>query len=291
MSAPNIALVVLLVFAIAVVVAAIKIIPQARAGIIERLGKYHRTLGPGLSLIIPGIDRLRPLVDLREKVVSFPPQPVITEDNLVVSIDTVIYFQVTNAKAATYEIENYIQGIEQLVVTTLRNSVGGLDLEKALTSRDHINAILRGVLDEATSKWGVRVNRVEIKAIEPPSSVQEAMEKQMRADREKRATILTAEGEKQSQILKAEGARAADILRAEGEAQAVVIRAEGEATAIAKVFKAIHDGDADDKVLAYKYLEQLSAIANGTASKVWVIPAELSGTVSTIARAFKDSGS
>jgi regulator of protease activity HflC (stomatin/prohibitin superfamily) len=291
MSASNIALVVLLVIAIAIVVAAIKIIPQARAGIIERLGKYHRTLGPGLSLIIPGIDRLRPLVDLREKVVSFPPQPVITEDNLVVNIDTVIYFQVTNAKSATYEIENYIQGIEQLVVTTLRNSVGGLDLEKALTSRDHINAILRGVLDEATSKWGVRVNRVEIKAIEPPPSVQEAMEKQMRADREKRAAILTAQGEKQSQILKAEGARAGDILRAEGEAQAAVIRAEGEATAIAKVFKAIHDGDADEKVLAYKYLEQLSVIANGTASKVWVIPAELSGTVSTIARAFKDSGS
>ena len=248
-------------------------------------------MGPGLNLIIPGIDRLRPLVDLREKVVSFPPQPVITEDNLVVSIDTVIYFQVTNAKSATYEIENYIQGIEQLVVTTLRNSVGGLDLEKALTSRDHINATLRGVLDEATSKWGVRVNRVEIKAIEPPPSVQESMEKQMRADREKRAAILTAEGEKQSQILKAEGTRAADILRAEGEAQAAVIRAEGEATAIAKVFKAIHDGDADDKVLAYKYLEQLSVIANGTASKVWVIPAELSGTVSTIARAFKNSGS
>ena len=291
MSAANIALIVLLVIAIAIVVGAIKIIPQARAGIIERLGKYHRTLGPGLNLIIPGIDRLRPLVDLREKVVSFPPQPVITEDNLVVNIDTVIYFQVTNAKSATYEIENYIQGIEQLVVTTLRNSVGGLDLEKALTSRDHINAILRGVLDEATSKWGVRVNRVEIKAIEPPPSVQESMEKQMRADRDKRAAILTAEGEKQSQILKAEGARAADILRAEGEAQAAVIRADGEATAIAKVFKAIHDGNADDKVLAYKYLEQLSVIANGTSSKVWVIPAELSGTVSTIARAFKESGS
>ncbi len=290
MSAANIALIVLLVIAIAIVVGAIKIIPQARAGIVERLGKYHRTLGPGLNLIIPGIDRLRPLVDLREKVVSFPPQPVITEDNLVVNIDTVIYFQVTNAKSATYEIENYIQGIEQLVVTTLRNSVGGLDLEKALTSRDHINAILRGVLDEATSKWGVRVNRVEIKAIEPPPSVQESMEKQMRADRDKRAAILTAEGEKQSQILKAEGARASDILRAEGEAQAAVIRAEGEATAIAKVFKAIHDGNADDKVLAYKYLEQLSVIANGTSSKVWVIPAELSGTVSTIARAFKESG-
>lgn len=282
-----IALGVVLLIAIVIVIGAIKIVPQASAGITERLGKYHRTLQPGLNLILPGIDRLRPLVDLREKVVSFPPQPVITEDNLVVNIDTVIYFQVTNAKSATYEIENYIQGIEQLVVTTLRNSVGGLDLEKALTSRDHINAILRGVLDEATSKWGVRVNRVEIKAIEPPPSVQESMEKQMRADRDKRAAILTAEGEKQSQILNAEGARQADILRAEGEAQAAVIRAEGEATAIAKIFKAIHDGDADEKVLAYKYLEQLSVIANGTASKIWVIPAELTGTVNAISRALK----
>lgn len=287
----NIVLAVLILIAVVIVASAIKIIPQASAGITERLGKYHRTLEPGLNLILPGIDRLRPLIDLREKVVSFPPQPVITEDNLVVSIDTVIYFQVTNAKSAIYEIENYIQGIEQLVVTTLRNSVGGLDLEKALTSRDHINAILRGVLDEATSKWGVRVNRVEIKAIDPPPSVQESMEKQMRADRDKRAAILTAEGEKQSQILNAEGARQADILRAEGEAQAVVIRAEGEATAIAKVFKAIHDGDADEKVLAYKYLEQLAVIANGNASKVWIIPTELSGTAATIARAFKDSGS
>jgi len=278
---------VIVLLAVLITVGAIRIIPQASAGIVERLGKYHKTLEPGLNLIIPGIDRLRPLVDLREKVVSFPPQPVITEDNLVVSIDTVIYFQVTNPKSATYEIENYIQGIEQLVVTTLRNSVGGLDLEKALTSRDHINAILRGVLDEATSKWGVRVNRVEIKAIEPPPSVQESMEKQMRADRDKRAAILTAEGEKQSQILRAEGNRQADILRAEGEAQARVINAEGEATAIAKVFDAIHRANPDEKVLAYKYLEQLPVIANGTASKLWIIPAELSGAAASIMKAFK----
>jgi len=278
---------VVVLLAIIITVGAIRIIPQANAGIVERLGKYHKTLEPGLNLIVPGIDRLRPLVDLREKVVSFPPQPVITEDNLVVSIDTVIYFQVTNPKSATYEIENYIQGIEQLVVTTLRNSVGGLDLEKALTSRDHINAILRGVLDEATSKWGVRVNRVEIKAIEPPPSVQESMEKQMRADRDKRAAILTAEGEKQSQILRAEGNRQADILRAEGEAQAKVINAEGEATAIAKVFDAIHAANPDEKVLAYKYLEQLPIIANGSASKLWIIPAELSGAAASIIKAFK----
>ena len=267
----------------------IKIIPQANAGLVERLGRYNRTLGAGLTIIIPFIDRFLPLIDMREKVVSFPPQPVITEDNLVVSIDTVIYFQVTDPKSATYEIENYIQGIEQLTVTTLRNVVGGLDLEQVLTSRDSINAALRGVLDEATGKWGVRVNRVELKAIDPPPSVQESMEKQMRAEREKRAVILTAEGEKQSQILTAEGQRQGEILRAEGDAQAAVLRAQGEAEAIAKVFNAIHDANPDDRVLAYQYLQQLPAIANGTASKVWIIPAELSGAAEKIAKAFRNT--
>ena len=280
----------LLVLIFVVILArSIRIIPQANAGIVERLGRFHRVLGAGLTIIIPFIDRLRPLIDMRERVVSFPPQPVITEDNLVVSIDTVIYFQVTDPKSATYEIENFIQGIEQLTVTTLRNVVGGLDLEAVLTSRDSINAALRGVLDEATGKWGVRVNRVELKAIDPPPSVQESMEKQMRAERDKRAAILTAEGEKQSQILTAEGARQAEILRAEGDAQAAVLRAKGEAEAIEKVFKAIHDADADDRVLAYQYLQQLKEIANGQASKVWVIPAELSGAAQKIAEAFKDS--
>lgn len=279
----------LLVLIFVVILArSIRIIPQANAGIVERLGRFHRVLGAGLTIIIPFIDRLRPLIDMRERVVSFPPQPVITEDNLVVSIDTVIYFQVTDPKSATYEIENFIQGIEQLTVTTLRNVVGGLDLEAVLTSRDSINAALRGVLDEATGKWGVRVNRVELKAIDPPPSVQESMEKQMRAERDKRAAILTAEGEKQSQILTAEGARAAEILRAEGDAQAAVLRAKGESEAIEKVFKAIHDADADDRVLAYQYLQQLKEIANGQASKVWVIPAELSGAAQKIAEAFKD---
>lgn len=268
----------------------IRIVPQANAGIVERLGRFNRVLGAGLAIIIPFVDRLRPLIDMRERVVSFPPQPVITEDNLVVSIDTVIYFQVTDPKSATYEIENFIQGIEQLTVTTLRNVVGGLDLEEVLTSRDSINAALRGVLDDATGKWGVRVNRVELKAIDPPASVQESMEKQMRAERDKRATILTAEGEKQSQILTAEGARQAEILRAEGDAQAAVLRAKGEAEAIEKVFKAIHDADADDRVLAYQYIQQLKEIADGQASKIWVIPAELSGAAEKIAQAFKEKG-
>lgn len=277
---------ILVALAAATLVMAVRIVPQARAGIVERLGRYHRTLGAGLAIVVPFVDRVRPLVDLRERVVSFPPQPVITEDNLVVSIDTVIYFQVTDPKSATYEIENFIQAIEQLAVTTLRNVVGGLDLEQVLTSRDSINAALREVLDEATGKWGVRVNRVELKAIDPPASVQQAMEKQMRADREKRATILAAEGEKQSQILTAEGARQAVILRAEGDARAKVLRAEGEALAIAKVFEAIHAGNADDRVLAYTYLQQLPAIANGPASTMWVIPAELSAAIGKITKAF-----
>ena len=279
---------VLLVVVFAVILArSIRIIPQASTGLVERLGRYHRTLGAGLTIIIPFVDRLRPLIDMRERVVSFPPQPVITEDNLVVSIDTVIYFQVTDPKSATYEIENVIQGIEQLTVTTLRNVVGGLDLEAALTSRDSINAALRGVLDDATGKWGVRVNRVELKAIDPPPSVQESMEKQMRAERDKRAAILTAEGEKQSQILTAEGARQAEILRAEGDAQAAILRADGEAAAIKKVFGAVHEANPDEKVLAYQYLQQLPAIANGSASKVWISPAELSGAAEQIIKAFK----
>jgi len=266
----------------------IRIVPQANAVVVERLGRYHRTLDAGLNLIIPFLDRPKPRIDLRERVVSFPPQPVITEDNLVVEIDNVVFYQVTDAKSATYEIEDFIQGIEQLTTTTLRNVVGGIDLEQALTSRDTINSALRAVLDEATGKWGVRVNRVELKAIDPPANVQVAMELQMKAEREKRAAILEADGAKQSQILKAEGARQASILEAEGEAQAEVLRAEGEAKAIETVFKAVHESDADDKVLAYQYLQQLPEIANGQASKIWVIPSELSGAMENFSKAFRN---
>jgi regulator of protease activity HflC (stomatin/prohibitin superfamily) len=253
----------------------VRIVPQARAGVVERLGRYSRTLEAGVTLLVPFVDKLRPLIDLREQVVSFPPQPVITADNLVVGIDTVLYFQITDAKSATYEIANYIQAVEQLTVTTLRNVVGNLQLEQALTSRDHINAELRGVLDEATGKWGIRVNRVEIKAIDPPTSIQDSMEKQMRADREKRATILTAEGFKQSQILTAEGERQGAILKAEGDAQAAVLRADGEAQAIQKVFEAIHAGNPDQKLLAYQYIQTLPKIAAGSSNKVWIVPSEL----------------
>ena len=271
----TIAVAAIAVLVLVVLSRAVRIVPQARAGVVERLGRYSRTLNAGLTLLVPFIDRLRPLIDLREQVVSFPPQPVITEDNLVVSIDTVIYFQVTDPKAATYEIADYISGVEQLTVTTLRNVVGGLTLEQTLTSRDQINAALRGVLDEATGRWGLRVNRVELKAIDPPQSIQGAMEQQMRAERDKRAAILTAEGFKQSQILTAEGERAAAILRAEGERESQILRAQGEAQAITTVFQAIHDGNPDQELLAYQYLQMLPEIARGDANKVWIVPSEL----------------
>jgi regulator of protease activity HflC (stomatin/prohibitin superfamily) len=265
-----VAVLVLLVLAMAV-----EIVPQARAGIVERLGRYHRTLDAGLSLVIPFIDRVKPLIDLREQVVSFDPQPVITEDNLVVNIDTVIYYQVTDPKAATYEIANFIAAIEQLATTTLRNVIGGMTLEQTLTSRDEINAQLRGVLDEATGKWGIRVNRVELKSIEPPHTIREAMEKQMRAERDRRAAILTAEGVKQSQVLTAEGEKQAAILRAEGRREAQILEAQGQSQAIETVFEAIHAGNPNPQLLAYQYLQVLPQIAQGDANKIWVIPSEL----------------
>ncbi|WP_239348122.1 SPFH domain-containing protein [Frankia sp. CiP3] len=253
----------------------VRVVAQARAVVVERLGRYHRTLGPGLAIVIPVVDRIRERVDLREQVVTFPPQPVITEDNLVVSIDTVIYFQVTDPRASIYEIADVIRAIEQLTVTTLRNVIGSLNLEQTLTSRDEINTRLRGVLDEATGKWGIRVNRVEIKAIEPPPSIQDSMEKQMRAERDRRAAILSAEGVKQSEILRAEGAKQAAILRAQGEREAKILAAQGEAQAITTVFQAIHDGNPDRKLLAYQYLQTLPRLAEGDANKIWIIPSEL----------------
>jgi regulator of protease activity HflC (stomatin/prohibitin superfamily) len=270
------------VIVLAVLARTVRIIPQARAAVVERLGRYSRTLSPGLALVVPFIDRIRPMIDLREQVVSFPPQPVITEDNLVVSIDSVIYFQINDAKAVSYEIANYIQAIEQLTVTTLRNVIGGMALEKTLTSRDEINAQLRGVLDEATGKWGIRVNRVELKAIDPPASIQDSMEKQMRADREKRATILQAEGQKQSAILTAEGEKTAAILRAEGQRQSVILQAEGQAKAIDTVFRAIHEGKPDPQLLAYQYLQMLPQIAQGDSNKVWIIPSEFQQAIGKI---------
>src|SRR3712207_1640750 len=268
----------LLVFVVVALVRAVRIVPQTVALIVERLGRYSRTLDAGLHLLIPFVDRVRATVDLREQVVTFPPQPVITSDNLVVSIDTVIYFQPTDPKSAVYEIANYIQGIEQLTVTTLRNVIGSLDLEQTLTSRDQINGQLRGVLDEATGRWGIRVNRVELKAIDPPHSVQDSMEKQMRAERDRRAAILTAEGDRQS-----------SILRAEGQAQAAILKAQGDSQAIQQVFDAIHRGNPDSKLLAYQYLQVLPQIAQSPSNKVWIVPTELTQALRGIGNALGGS--
>ena len=277
-----IVLLLLALFVIIVLVRTVKIVPQQTALIIERLGRYSRTLEPGLHLLVPFVDVVRANIDLREQVVSFPPQPVITSDNLVVSIDTVIYYQVIDPKSAVYEIANFIQGIEQLTVTTLRNVIGSLDLEQTLTSRDQINGQLRGVLDEATGKWGIRVNRVELKAIDPPQSIQESMEKQMKAERDRRAIILNAEGTKASQILTAEGEKQSQILRAEGSAQARILEAQGQARAIQQVFDAIHRGKPTQKLLAYQYLQVLPQIARGDSNKMWIIPSELTDALKGI---------
>jgi regulator of protease activity HflC (stomatin/prohibitin superfamily) len=301
-----IAVIVLAVLVAVILIRSVRIVPQARAAVVERLGRYVRTQGPGMALLVPFIDRMRPLIDLREQVVSFPPQPVITSDNLTVAIDSVIYFQVTDPRAATYEIQNYIQAVEQLTITTLRNVVGALNLEQALTSRDAINTQLRVVLDEATGPWGIRVARVEIKAIDPPPSIREAMEQQMRADRAKRATILTAEGQREAAIRSAEGQKAAQILSAEGQKAAAILAAEadresailraegeraaqyltaqGEAKAIETTFNAIHAGDPDQAVLAYQYVRALPQIAAGESNKMWIVPSEFSKALDGLAR-------
>ncbi len=285
MTAGVIVLIVIALFVLIVAARTVRIVPQARAGVVERLGRYSRTLNPGLTIVVPFIDRVKPLIDLREQVVTFQPQPVITEDNLVVQIDTVLYFTITEAKAVTYEVANPLQAIEQLTVTTLRNVIGGITLEQALTSRDNINTQLRVVLDEATGRWGIRINRVELKSIDPPGSIQEAMEKQMRAERDRRAAILTAEGVKQSQILTAEGQKQAAVLTAEGARQAAILRAEGEAKAIETVFGAIHAGKPDRELLSYQYLQMLPKLADGQASKIFVIPSEFTQALGGIGEA------
>jgi regulator of protease activity HflC (stomatin/prohibitin superfamily) len=265
----------IVLFVVVTLLRAVRVVPQQRMDVVERLGRYHRTLKPGMTLLAPFVDRVRTKVDMREQVVSFPPQPVITSDNLVVSIDTVLYFKVVDPVRATYEIANFLQAIEQLTVTTLRNVIGSMDLEKALTSRDEINRHLSVVLDETTGRWGIKVTRVEIKAIEPPPSIRDSMEKQMRAERDRRAAILNAEGIKQSQILTADGDRQGAILRAQGEREARILQAEGQAKAIQTVFNAVHASNPDSKVLAYQYLQALPQIAAGQANKVWIVPAEL----------------
>jgi regulator of protease activity HflC (stomatin/prohibitin superfamily) len=286
-------LAVLIVVAIVVALVAVlatrtvRIVPQARARNVERFGRYRKTLEPGMNFIVPFVDRVKPSIDLREQVVSFKGQPVITEDNLVVLIDTVLFFQVTDPRAADYEIVNYIQAIEQITATMLRSVIGSMDLEQTLTSRDKINTMLRGVLDDASGKWGIRVTRVEIKAIDPPKSVIDAMEKQMRAEREKRAAILNAEGQRQSAILTAEGQKQSAILRAEGDRQSSILRAEGQAQAIETVFGSIHQANPDPMVMAYQYLQTLPLIAQGEGNTVWMIPSEVTSALKMVSRAFE----
>ena len=309
---PIIVAVVLVLLVAVVLFRSIALVPQAEAAVIERLGRYSRTVSGQLTLLVPFADRVRARVDLRERVVSFPPQPVITQDNLTVQIDSVVYFQVTSPQAAVYEISNYIAAVEQLTITTLRNVVGGMTLEETLTSRDQINSQLRGVLDEATGRWGLRVSRVELKAIDPPPSIQESMEKQMKADREKRAIILTAEGNreaqiktaegakqaqilsaegsKQSAILSAEGERQSRILRAQGERAAAYLKAQGEAKAIEKVFAAIKSGKPTPELLAYQYMQTLPLVAKGDANKVWMVPSDFGKALEGFARNFGTQG-
>jgi regulator of protease activity HflC (stomatin/prohibitin superfamily) len=284
--AEGIAAAIVALLVVIIVLRSVRIVPQARARNVERFGRYRKTLEPGMNFIIPGIDRVKKEIDLREQVVSFTGAPVITEDNLSVLIDTVLFFQVTDPRAADYEIVNYIQAIEQITATMLRSVIGSMDLEKTLTSRDHINNMLRGVLDDASGKWGIRVTRVEIKAIDPPKSVKDAMEKQMRAEREKRAAVLTAEGVKQAKILTAEGEKQSSILSAEGAKQSAILRAEGQAQAIGAVFQAVHDNDPDPKLLAYQYLQTLPQLAQGPGNTFWVIPSEVTTALRSVASAF-----
>ncbi|MDO4887902.1 MAG: SPFH domain-containing protein [Actinomycetaceae bacterium] len=286
-------LVLIVIVAAVAIFRAILMVNQGYTVVIERLGKYRKVLDPGLHFLVPFVDSVRQRIDMREQVVPFPPQPVITSDNINVSIDTVIYYQVTNPVAATYEIADPMSAIEQLSVTTLRNIIGTMDMEQALTGRDQINGQLRGVLDEATGRWGIRVSRVELKAIDPPRTVQGAMEQQMKAERDRRAAILTAEGVKQSAVLTAEGEKQSAILRAEGQAQSTILRAQGEARAILEVFDAIHRGNVDSKLLSYEYIKTLPQIANSNSSKLWIVPSELTAALNSVSRGFggdDDSG-
>lgn len=279
-------LIVAAILVVVILISAVRIVPQARRYNVERFGRYRTTLQPGLNFVVPVADRINTKLDVREQVFSSHPQPVITEDNLVLNIDTVLYYQITDPRAAAYEVGDYLQAIDQLTVTTLRNVIGSMDLESTFTSREEINAQLRTVLDDATGKWGIRVNRVEIKAIDPPSTIKEAMEKQMRAERDKRAAILHAEGERAAKILTAEGTRQQEILEAQGDQQGRILRADGEAKAVERVFQAVHHNDADPKVLAYKYLEMLPHLSEGENNTFFVIPGEFTEAIKTVSSAF-----
>ena len=278
-----IVILVLLIILLLIIICNIKIVPQAQAYVMERLGAYHSTWGTGLHVKIPFVDRISRKVSLKEQVVDFPPQPVITKDNVTMEIDTVVYFQITDPKLYTYGVEHPMDAIENLTATTLRNIIGELELDESLTSREHINTKIRLVLDEATDPWGIKINRVEVKNITPPRDIQVAMEKQMRAERERREAILIAEGEKKSAVLIAEGQKEAAILQAEAKKQTAIKEAEGQSEAILMINKATADGlamikaaGADDAVIKLKSLETFAKAANGKATKI-IIPSEIQG--------------
>ena len=286
-------IIIVVIILLGVVVSSIKIVPQAQAFVVERLGSYNQTWNNGLHFLIPFVDRIAKRVNLKEIVKDFEPQPVITKDNVTMHIDTVVYFQITDAKLYTYGVDNPLNAIEMLTATTLRNLIGDLELDETLTSRDIINSKMKIILDEATDPWGIKVNRVEVKNIIPPREIQEAMEKQMRAERERREQILKAEGEKKSSILIAEGEKESAILRAEAIKQQKIKEAEGEAEALIKIkeaeaegIKILNSAKADKTVLTLKSLEAVSSLANGTATKI-IVPSNLQN-IATIGTTIKE---
>ncbi len=283
-------IIVVIIVLLVLAVTGVRIVPQARSMVVERLGSYYKTFSTGIHYLIPFVDRAANNVSLKEIVKDFAPQPVITKDNVTMQIDTVVYFQITDPKLYTYGVENPINAIENLTATTLRNIIGELELDQTLTSRDIINSKMRSILDEATDPWGIKVNRVEVKNIIPPRDIQEAMEKQMRAERERREKILQAEGEKKAAILIAEGEKESTILRADAAKEAQIKKAEGEAEAILKVQRATADGlrylkeaNMDEKVLKYKSYEALVDVSKGEATKI-IIPSDLQNlaTIGTV---------
>jgi len=278
MSPLAIILIVLGLVAIALLTASIRIVRQSEARVVERLGKYHKTLNTGVHLILPFFDKCGPEISLKEKVADFQPQPIITKDNVTMQIDTVVYFQITDPKLYSYGVERPIAAIENLTATTLRNIVGELELDETLTSRDTVNTKMRAILDEATDPWGIKINRVELKNIDPPQAIREAMEKQMRAERERREAILLAEGEKRSNILIAEGEKEAAILRAEAQKAALIAEAEGKAEAIQRIIEA----NPSQAYLTLESLEALKVLANGNASKL-IVPSNLTDVASLVA--------
>ncbi|MQA98129.1 MAG: SPFH/Band 7/PHB domain protein [Streptosporangiales bacterium] len=299
MTASIIGTLVLIAALAAVFYKSVRIVPQATADIVERFGRYHRTLGAGFNIVIPFIDAVRTRIELREMIVGFPPQSVMTKENLAVSVDMVVSYQVVDAEAATYKVTGFVAAVEQRLVGALRGVIAGMDFDTVLGSRERIERELLKALGEATRPWGIEVGRVELKSVDPPAAIRDALDRRLLAERDRRAAVaaaeskkqaavLTAEGEKQAAVLRARGEAEAMVLRAKAEAEARAVRAQGEADAIALLSKAVHDGDPDPRLLAYEYLRTLPRIAEGDANKVWIVPSELGKTLEGLEAYFAD---